>query len=81
MEDTIASISTSIGIGAISIVRISGNEAIRIVNEICSKDLTNVESHTINYAHIVDKEEVIDQRIYAHGKNERAFSLLKHHTV
>ena len=61
MEDTIASISTSIGIGAISIVRISGNEAIDIVNKICSKDLNSVDSHTINYAHIMDKEEIIDE--------------------
>ena len=34
MEDTICAISTSLGVGAISIIRISGNEAIRIVNEI-----------------------------------------------
>ena len=35
MNDTICAISTAIGVGAISIVRISGNESINIVNKIC----------------------------------------------
>ena len=34
MEDTIAAISTSLGVGAISIIRLSGKEAINIVNSI-----------------------------------------------
>ena len=34
MEDTIAAISTSLGVGAISIIRVSGNESINIVNNI-----------------------------------------------
>ncbi len=74
MEDTIASISTSIGIGAISIVRISGNEAIRIVNEICSIDLTNIESHTINYAHIMDKDEIIDEVLIMVMKSPKTYT-------
>ena len=32
MNDTIAAISTTIGVGAISIIRISGSESIKIVN-------------------------------------------------
>ena len=34
MEDTIAAISTALGVGAISIIRVSGPEAIEIVNKI-----------------------------------------------
>ena len=34
MEDTIAAIATSLGVGAISIIRVSGPEAIKIVNNI-----------------------------------------------
>ena len=50
MKDTIAAISTSLGVGAISIVRVSGEEAISIVNNVFTgKDLTKVESHTIHY--------------------------------
>ena len=48
MEETIAAISTALGIGAISIIRVSGNEAIQMVNQIFKgSDLTQKESHTI----------------------------------
>ena len=39
MLDTIAAISTSLGVGAISIIRVSGNEAINIVNKIFTLEL------------------------------------------
>lgn len=62
MDDTIVAISTSLGVGAISIVRVSGTDAIEIVNSIFKgKDLTKVKSHTINYGHIIYKGEVIDE--------------------
>lgn len=61
MNDTIAAISTSLGIGAISIVRMSGTDAIKIANKIFSKDLENVKSHTINYGFIKENGEVIDK--------------------
>ena len=57
MNDTICAISTAVGVGAISIVRVSGDEAISIVNKICDKDLTKKASHTINYGHIIDGNE------------------------
>lgn len=53
--DTIAAISTPPGEGAISIVRLSGDQAVEIAQKVFKgKDLTKVESHTINYGHIVD---------------------------
>ena len=60
MENTIVSISTSLG-GAISIVRLSGDKAIFIVNKIFSKDITNVDSHTIHYGYITYNDEIIDE--------------------
>ena len=61
-NDTIAAISTAIGVGAISIVRVSGNNAVNIVNSIVkNKNLLTVKSHTINYNHIVDNDEIIDE--------------------
>ena len=35
MEDTIAAISTALGVGAISIIRISGEKSVEIINKIC----------------------------------------------
>ena len=62
MSDTIAAISTTMGVSAIAIIRVSGNNAINIVNKIFKgKDLTKVESHTITYGHIIDKDSVIDE--------------------
>lgn len=61
MEDTICAISTSMGLGAISIVRVSGVDAIKIVNSIFDHDLINKESHTITYGHIKYQNEVIDE--------------------
>lgn len=62
MNENICAISTSLGVGAISIVRCSGPDVVNIVNTIFKgKDLTQAESHTINYGHIVDNDEIIDE--------------------
>ena len=62
MNENICAISTSLGVGAISIVRCSGPDVVNIVNTIFKgKDLTKAESHTINYGHIVDNDEIIDE--------------------
>lgn len=62
MKDTIAAISTALGVGAISIIRVSGEDAVDIVNKIFKgKDLSLVESHTINYGFISDADKVIDE--------------------
>ena len=62
MNDTIAAISTTTGSGAISIIRISGEKAIEIVNKIFKeKDLTKVDSHTIHYGHIEYNNKIEDE--------------------
>lgn len=62
MDDTIVSISTSLGVGAIAIIRLSGPKAIDIVNKIFKgKDLTKVDSHTINYGYIKENDTIIDE--------------------
>ncbi|MDO5568711.1 MAG: tRNA uridine-5-carboxymethylaminomethyl(34) synthesis GTPase MnmE [bacterium] len=61
MNDTIAGIATSKGVGAISIIRVSGEEAISITNKIFNKDLNKVNTHTIHYGYIKDNEKIIDE--------------------
>ena len=61
MEDTICGISTSMGIGAISIVRLTGVNALDIISKVFDKNLENAESHTIHYGHIVANGEIIDE--------------------
>ena len=61
MGDTIAAISTAAGVGAISIIRLSGEEALKITNKVFTKDLTTAASHTIHYGYIKDGNEKIDE--------------------
>lgn len=63
MNDTICAIATSQGVGAIAIIRVSGEEAVDIVAKIFKgKDLRTVASHTINYGKIIDKSgNIIDE--------------------
>lgn len=74
MNDTICAISTALGVGAISIIRVSGDEAIDIVNKIFDKDLTKKKSHTINYGHIVYNGEIIDEVMVSIMKSPKTFT-------
>ena len=74
MNDTIVGISTTAGVGAISIIRLSGQESLEIVGKVFTKDLTNVESHTIHYGHIKDKEEIIDEVLVSIMKSPKTFT-------
>ena len=73
--DTIVAISTAIGVGAISIVRLSGKDAINIVDSIFSRDLKNVESHKVVYGYIKDNEEVIDEVLVTVMKSPKTYTL------
>jgi len=76
MNDTIAAISTALGIGAISIIRLSGEQSIEITNKIFKgKDLTKVNSHTINYGHIIDNNEIIDEVLVSVMKAPKTYTL------
>lgn len=75
MNETICAIATSQGVGAIAIIRVSGDDAINIVNKIFKgKDLTKVKSHTINYGHIMDKEQEIDEVLVSVMKAPKTFT-------
>ena len=76
MNDTIAAISTALGVGAISIIRVSGEDSISIVNNIFKgKDLTKVDSHTINYGHIInEKNEIVDEVLVSIMKAPKTFT-------
>lgn len=62
MVDDICAIATPYGMGAISIIRCSGPNAISLVNKIFKgKNLENVASHTINYGYIYYNNEIVDE--------------------
>ena len=66
ITDTIAAISSAAGNSGIGIIRVSGDEAIEVVDKIFrpankNKKLANVESHTVHYGHIMDGDKTLDQ--------------------
>lgn len=74
-NSTICAVSTAVGTGAISIVRCSGVDAIKIVNSIFKgKDLEKVDSHTISYGHIVFNGEVIDEVLVSVMRAPKTFT-------
>lgn len=61
-QDTICALATANGIGAIGIIRVSGERSFEIVNHIFEgKNLEITESHTVHYGFIKDENEVIDE--------------------
>ncbi len=74
MNDCITALSTTIGIGAISIIRVSGKDAIKKVNNITNIDLTTKQTHTINYAYIKENNEIIDEVLITIMKAPKTFT-------
>ncbi|RFU62507.1 tRNA uridine-5-carboxymethylaminomethyl(34) synthesis GTPase MnmE [Peribacillus glennii] len=78
--DTITAISTPMGEGAIAIVRISGDEALAISDKIYrgpkGKSLSEVESHTIHYGHLVDPRtgETVEEVMVSIMKGPKTFT-------
>ncbi len=75
MKDTIAAISTALGVGAISIIRVSGEDAIEIVSKIWKgKNLKDVPTHTIHYGFIVSQDKTIDEVLLTVMKSPKTFT-------
>ena len=75
MDDTIAAISTAQGVGAISIIRVSGVDAIKIVSKIFSnKNFLDAPSHTIHYGYIMDNNEKVDEVLVSIMRAPRTFT-------
>ena len=76
MNDTICAIATSQGVGAISVIRVSGNQAIRIVNKLFKgKDLNTAKTHTIHYGYIKDtNNNNIDEVLVSVMKSPKTFT-------
>lgn len=76
LKKTIAAISTAAVDGAISIIRLSGDEAIEIVNSLCNINLLQKESHTVNYGFIIDPstQEEVDEVLITVFKAPKTFT-------
>lgn len=75
MNDVIAAIATTLGVGAVSIIRVSGENSIDVVDNIFSGDLKKKESHTITYGFIMDNGEKIDEVLVSIMKAPKSFTM------
>src|SRR5690606_34280948 len=61
-QETIVALATATGSGAIAIIRVSGTDAIAIVNRVFrGKDLSQQSTHTVHFGTIRDGDEVLDE--------------------
>jgi tRNA modification GTPase len=78
-NDTIIALATSSGVGAIAVIRISGEKAIEIVNKhfkskFGQKDLNTVKSHTIHLGNIVEEIRILDEVLVSVFKNPNSYT-------
>ncbi|MGK0412811.1 MAG: tRNA modification GTPase, partial [Polaribacter sp.] len=78
-NDTIIALATPSGVGAISVIRLSGDNAIPIVDSFFrsikkGKSLKNQKTHTIHLGHIVDKGIILDEVLVSIFKNPRSYT-------
>ncbi|MCF6182906.1 tRNA uridine-5-carboxymethylaminomethyl(34) synthesis GTPase MnmE [Lutibacter sp.] len=78
-NDTIIALATSSGVGAIAVIRLSGEKSIEIVNSFFQskfgkKDLTKMKSHTIHLGNIVDNNHIIDEVLVSIFKNPKSYT-------
>ena len=78
-NDTIIALATPSGVGAISVLRISGEAAISITDGLFTsvrkdKSLINQKSHTIHLGHIKEKEKILDQVLISIFRNPHSYT-------
>ncbi len=73
-QDTIAAISTAPGIGAVSMIRISGEDAFEIAGKLCKKDFSDVKGYTIQYGTAYEDQEPVDEVLLSFFKGPRSYT-------
>ena len=73
-NDTIAAIATANATGAVSVIRISGDDAIEIASKLIGKDLSNKDGYTITYGTIKENGESIDDVLVSIFRAPRSYT-------
>src|SRR5205085_397653 len=74
-DDTIVALATPPGIGAIGVIRLSGNKAIEIANELFhSKDLSSQASHTLHVGFLKDNDIILDEAVISIFKSPSSYT-------
>jgi len=77
-QETIVALASPSGAGAIAVIRLSGNEALTIAEQVfqsvSEKSLSKQKTHTIHLGHIVDEGKVLDQVLLSIFKNPHSYT-------
>ena len=73
-EGTICALSTAPGMGAIAVLRLSGNESLDIMNQVFSKDISQAKGYSLHYGTISDGEETIDDVVISVFRAPKSFT-------
>lgn len=73
-DDTIAAIATPLATGAISIIRLSGPDAIAITDRLFSRSLENAPSHTIQYGFLLEDGQPVDEVLISLFRAPRSYT-------
>jgi tRNA modification GTPase len=71
---TVCAIATPAGVGAISVIRLSGSETFAICDKICSKKISSQVSHSIHYCKVIDNVEIIDEVLVSVFKSPHSYT-------
>lgn len=76
LTDTIVAIITALQESAVSVLRISGSDAVEIADRLFSRDLTKAASHTVQYGHIIDPitEKIVDEVLISVFKAPKTYT-------
>lgn len=74
-QEPICALATASGVGAIGVIRVSGQGTFDVVNQIFKgKDLRKAESHTLHFGTIRDGEAIVDEVLAAVFKSPKSFT-------
>ena len=74
-DDTIVALATPPGVGAIGVVRISGKNAFKVINELfSSKDLLQQPTHTLHVGYLKDGDEILDEVVVSLFKGPKSYT-------
>lgn len=74
-NESICAIATPYGVGAISVIRCSGNDSIDLVNKVFKgHDLTKVDGNTIHYGYIIYNNDIIDEVMVSVFRSPKSFT-------
>ena len=72
--ETIAAISTAPAMGAISVIRISGDDTFAVLERLTGKDFSQAEGYTVHFATVYDREEPVDEVLISIFRAPRSYT-------